>query len=328
MALNAYRRCDSAYLQMFIHLHIAYIHIYAGRLEAADSALDDADTCLGQCGNPACESAMIAITRHWISAERSVALPSLADLQPLSAQITEGEFWPETFPVLAALQVRAAMAEGQPALPDQHNAMEFTLRNRGMQPLLPAMQLLREEFQTGTARKKGWQPLGLPDRQLVLLLPTLRTWRLNHGEAEVQPARMARIQAVRALHAAQLWRTRGRFDLAMEHLVPAMEIIQARGYGFFAGQRGRIYCRYRARMPPARAVCAKGAGLAAPSGKPETTPRCASPAPALWPDAQRNRRAARHACQHLQQGACAGAGGVGINGEIPSEKHLSQAPRP
>jgi len=255
MSLDAYQRCDSAYLQMFIHLHIAFIHFFAGELEDADAALDDAEHCLGRCGRQACESAMIEISRCWLRTERGARLPTLEELRPLSEQITEGEFWPEIFLVLAALQIRAALAEGLHALPDQHSAMEFTLRSRGMQPFLPAMQLLREEFQSGaTVQTKGWHPLGLPERQLVLLLPTMRTWGLNFAEDEAPPATMARLEAVEALHKAWVWRGRGRFDLAMEHLVPAMETIEARGFGFLQNNEAGFIadmareCRKRGRF--------------------------------------------------------------------------------
>ena len=255
IALNAYRRCGSDYLQMFIHLHIAYIHVYAGRLTDAEAALDDAQKHLVPCGRPVCETAMVAISRYWVQAEAGGGLPRIEDLQPLGEQITEGEFWPETFLVLAALHIRVAMAEGQQNLPDQHGAMEFTLRNHGLLPLLPAMQLLREEFEVAaTQGKRRHAPLGLPERQLVLLLPTVRTWRLNSGEDSETPTTMPRLQAVKGMHLARHWRDRGRFDLAMEHFIRAMEIIQTQGYGFLnASETGFIAeiareCRKRGRF--------------------------------------------------------------------------------
>ncbi len=233
-AMKAYLRCNSDYLQFFVHLHIAHIHIYDGRLSDADSALDHAHARLQTCGAPVCENAMLEITRHWVRAEAGAALPDMQELCALGEQIIEGEFWPDIFLVLAALQLRTGLVDGRQDLAELHSANEFTLRNRSLQPMLPAMQLLREECLHNGKRHQRQHPLNLPEHQLMLLLPTLETWRQNIGEEpECQP-RLKRICALHEMHLAQLWRKRGRFDLTMEHFIPAMEIITTHGFSWLA----------------------------------------------------------------------------------------------
>lgn len=232
LSLEAYRRCDSAYLQMFVHLHMAYIHVYAGRLDDANVALDQAQEQLQLCGAPVCENAMIQITRHWVHAEAHNILPSSQTLMPLGEEITSGEFWPETFLVLAALQFRVAKSEGNSRVLEQHSAYEFTLRSRGSVQLLPAMQLLREECLLKNQPPATGRLLNLSERQVVLLLPTVETWRLNVGEATDHTPKLGRMRAVNGLHLAKLWLKRGRFDVAMDHFKSALGIIEQQDWHF------------------------------------------------------------------------------------------------
>ncbi|HHH89315.1 MAG TPA: helix-turn-helix transcriptional regulator, partial [Aliiroseovarius sp.] len=187
-------------------------------------------------GSPPCEKAMIEISRYWVQVERGAALPGLEALRPLGERIIDGEFWPETFLVFAALQLRAGLASGAPDLADLHGTNEFTLRSNGLANLLPAMQLLREECLSGARPAPRKKPLSLPEHELMLLLPTVATWRMNGagngGKATAGAPRLKRIQAVRDLHLARDWLERGRFDLAIGHLVDAMEVIESHDFGF------------------------------------------------------------------------------------------------
>lgn len=231
-ALNAYQRGHSEYLQMFIHLHLAYLHVFSGQLTDAERALDDAEALLAASGNPACETAMIRITRYWVRAEAHGELPDLQELRPLGEQIIDGEFWPETFLVFAALQLRAALASGAPELMDLHSTNEFTLRSHGLPNLLPAMQLLREECLPGDRVPARRKPLQLHEHELVLILPRVKTWRMNAAHESGQAPKLKRIRAMQDLYLARTWRERGRFDLAIKHLIPAMEIIKGHGFGY------------------------------------------------------------------------------------------------
>lgn len=232
IALDAYQRCDSNYLQLFVHLHIAFIHIYAGRLGDATLALKDAQTRLIQCGNPACESAMIQITRLWVVAEATDTLPKPDILMPLSEKITAGEFWPETFLVLVALQFRSAIRHGNPRILEQHSGYEAILRSRGLVQLLPAMQLLRQEYLLEEKTLSTNKPFNLSDRQIVLLLPTTNTWQLNVGEGAPGSPILARVRAVDELYKAKKWYKSGRFDVTMKHFVAAIEAIEVQGWMF------------------------------------------------------------------------------------------------
>ncbi|MCF6326810.1 MAG: LuxR C-terminal-related transcriptional regulator [Devosiaceae bacterium] len=232
LALNAYQRCESNYLQLFVHLHMAFIHVYAGRLNEAKHALDNAHNHLIKCGTPVCENAMIEITRHWVIAEASSVFPDPDQLAPLGEEIISGEFWPETFLVLVALQFRAAIRQGDVNVLEQHSGYEAMLRARGLVQLLPAMQLLRQEFLLEEKNPSANKPGNLPERQVVLLLPTTNTWQLNVGESPVQTPTLCRIRALDDMYQAKQWHNRGRFDIVMKHFMRAVKAIEDQGWLF------------------------------------------------------------------------------------------------
>lgn len=152
LALSAFKASDSQYLQGFIHLHLAFIHVYAARLKQASIAIETAKTLFESAGAPVCELAMVEITRLWILAENKNQLPDLQTLEPLREELVQGEFWPETFLVLASLQLRAGQVQGEWRILDRFSAFETILRVRGMSEILPAMQLMREEY---TLKERG-----------------------------------------------------------------------------------------------------------------------------------------------------------------------------
>ncbi len=232
LALDAYQRCNSNYLQLFVHLHIAFIHVYAGRLGMAKAALEDAHEQLAQCGSPVCENAMIEITRFWVNAEANNAIPKPETLAPLSEEITSGEFWPETFLVLVALQFRAAITYGNLRVLEQHSGYEAMLRSRGLVQLLPAMQLLRQEYLLQEKSLPQNKLFNLSERQIVLLLPTTNTWQLNVGETPSSVPVLSRVRAIDDLHQAKQWQKRGRFDVAIKHFINAMNIIEGQKWLF------------------------------------------------------------------------------------------------
>ncbi len=232
LALDAYQRCGSSYLQLFVHLHIAFIHVYAGRLGKAEVALENAHEQLVQCGSPVCENAMIEVTRFWVKAEANNSIPKPETLAPLSEEITSGEFWPETFLILVALQFRAAISYGNLRVLEQHSGYEAMLRSRGLVQLLPAMQLLRQEYLLQEKSLPQNKLFNLPERQIVLLLPTTNTWQLNVGESPINAPVLSRIRAIDDLHQAKQWHKRGRFDIAIKHFTSAIKIIEEQEWLF------------------------------------------------------------------------------------------------
>lgn len=230
MALKAYEYCDSHYLQLFVYLHMAYIHVYAGRLDDALKAIEQARKQLNLCGRPICENAMIEITQHWIIAERDNIFPSSEELELRSKEIISGEFWPETFLVIASLQFRIAILEGNQNILENHSRIELILRTRGITQLLPAMQLLREEFLLGDKHIQTKQHLELSERHLVLLLPTTKTWQVNTGDKHLPKPSLLRVQAVADLFEAKQAYKSGHFNSAINGFIAAFENIKAHSW--------------------------------------------------------------------------------------------------
>lgn len=232
MALKAYEFCDSHYLQLFVYLHMAYIHVYAGRLDEALEALEQSRKQLNLCGHPVCENAMIEITQHWIVAERDNIFPSSEELELLSKEVISGEFWPETFLVIASLQFRIASLEGNQNILERHSKIELILRTRGITQLLPAMQLLREEFLLGNKHLQAKQHLELSERHLVLLLPTTKMWQVNTGDKQLPKPNLLRVQAVADLFEAKQAYKSGHFNIAMNSFILAFENIKAHSWNY------------------------------------------------------------------------------------------------
>lgn len=235
LAIEAYRASGSQYLEGFIHLHLGFLHISSGDLARARTAMDEAGRCFDAAGAPVCEMAMVTVVRWWIEAESSGRLPEAAALVPMQDALVHGEFWPETLLVLATLQFRVLQAARDDAVLERHSALETVLRVRGMTDLLPAMQLLRDEFFYRVPRRvpHAPPPLGLDERHMVLVMPNIASMRVNWGdEAGEVPLKLARLRATQALLLGEQALQDGRFDEAARQLLPTFEKIEAQGWTY------------------------------------------------------------------------------------------------
>lgn len=235
LADDAYARCGSDYLRGFVHMHQALISVYEGRLEAALAAIGRAAGFFGATAQAECEQAMVEITRLWIVAEAEGALPSFAELQPLKEKLIGGEFWPETYLILAALELRAS--EDDKLALRYHGELESILRIRGMTHLLPVMQLMREDF---LRRRAGDHSIlrdhpGVSERHVMLLLPDADMVITNWGNAiEQVPLAFDRTRAARALALGRRQLVAGRFEMAAPQMWAALDVIEAQGWTLLA----------------------------------------------------------------------------------------------
>ncbi len=257
LAIDSYRACGSDYLEGFIHLHLGFLNISAGDLVAAHRAVDAAGRCFNAAGAPICEMAMVTLVRWWIVAEATGRLPEAAALDPMQDALVHGEFWPETLLVLATLRFRVALASHDDAVLERHAALETLLRVRGMTDVLPAMQLLRDEFFYRVPRgtQHGMAALGLAERHMVLVMPNLTSMQVNWGDAAGDvPLRLARLQATQALLCGEQALQAGRFDEAAHHLLPTFEQIEAQGWTYLFSTAQQTFetfcaeCRIRRRF--------------------------------------------------------------------------------
>lgn len=235
LADEAYARCGSDYLRGFVHMHQALISVYEGRLDAALAAIGRAAGFFGVTAQAECEQAMVEITRLWIVAEAEGVLPSFAELQPLKEQLIGGEFWPETYLVLAALELRAS--EDDRLALRYHGDLESILRIRGMTQLLPVMQLMREDFLRHRAGDRSIlrDHPGISERHMLLLLPDADTAITNWGtEIEAVPLAFDRTRAARALAIGRRQLVAGRFELAAPHMWTAIDLIESQGWTLLA----------------------------------------------------------------------------------------------
>ncbi|WP_281841368.1 LuxR C-terminal-related transcriptional regulator [Sinisalibacter aestuarii] len=257
LAINAYRLSGSEYLEGFIHLHLGFLHISSGELDAARGAVGAAEHCFALAGGPVCEDAMVTVVRWWIEAERTGRLPDAPALERVQDALVHGEFWPETFLVLATLQFRVAQAARDDAVLERHAALETVLRVRGMTELLPAMQLLRDEFFYRLPRGglTGPAPLGLSERHMILLMPNSTSLRVNWGEdAGDVPLKLARLRVTQALLRGEQALQENRFDEAARQLLPTFELIESQGWTYLFTTARDTYetfcaeCRSRSRF--------------------------------------------------------------------------------
>jgi len=235
LADEAYARCGSDYLRGFVHMHQALVSVYEGRLDAALAAITRAGRFFGVTDQAECEQAMVEITRLWIVAEAEGTLPAFAALQPLKEQLIAGEFWPETYLVLAALELRAS--EDDKLALRYHGELESILRIRGMTQLLPVMQLMREDLLRRRAGDRTFlrDHPGVSERHVMLLLPDADTMITNFGTAiDEAPLAFDRTRAARDL--ALGWRqlVAGRFELAAPHMWAALDLIETQGWTWLA----------------------------------------------------------------------------------------------
>lgn len=235
LADEAYARCASDYLRGFVHMHQALISVYEGRLGAAMAAIGRAAGFFGVTAQAECERAMVEITRLWIVAEAEGTLPSFAVLQPLKEQLIGGEFWPETYLVLAALELRAS--EDDKLALRYHGDLESILRIRGMTQLLPVMQLMREDFLRHRAGDRSIlrDHPGVSERHMLLLLPDADTAITNWGTALDQvPLAFDRTRAARSLALGRSQLAAGRFELAAPHMWAALDLIETQSWKWLA----------------------------------------------------------------------------------------------
>ena len=233
LALSAYEECGSAYLQGFIYLHLAYIHVYAGRLNDIEKDLGSAKKAFLDTGDTNCEMAMVEMTRLWVDAERSGILPDPEKLDQLKNDLISGGFWPETILVFANLQLRTQLRTDIDKALMLHSALEAILRARGMTQVLPAMQLLREEVmlpQGNTDAMRYSKPIDLSERQLILLSPKIPALKSNWGEAfENKDLQLPRMRALQSIARGDKYLNTNRFDLAAPQFLSALNIIEKCG---------------------------------------------------------------------------------------------------
>ncbi|MAM63207.1 MAG: hypothetical protein CMH11_17105 [Maritimibacter sp.] len=235
LAIDAYRASGSDYLEGFIHLHLGFLNISTGDLAAASRAMDEGHRCFAAAGAPVCEMAMVTVVRWWIDAEHTGALPDPAALVEMQDALVHGEFWPETLLVLATLLFRVGQAEQDERVLERHAALETLLRVRGMTDLLPAMQLLRDEFFHGAnhAKPDGASPLRLDERHMVILMPNTTSLVVNWGaDAPEVSLTLARLRATQSLLNGERAMQQGRFDEAARWLLPTFETIEAQGWTY------------------------------------------------------------------------------------------------
>ncbi len=229
LSLEAYQFCGSRYLEGFIHLHLAYINIYWGKLDKVAVDLDEAQACFLCSDETEWEQSMVDVTKLWLNAEISGNYPELKEISIAKEKLIQGGFWPEPFLAVAALQYRSAEQNDKQHTLEYHSALEAILRVRGMTQLLPAMQLLREEyFSKDNPSGKGKSlALNLPERQLILLFPKVNSLKVNWAkDALDKPVEFVRIKAVQELAVGEEWLNCRRFDLAAPHYISALELIE------------------------------------------------------------------------------------------------------
>ncbi|MBI4922415.1 MAG: response regulator transcription factor [Devosia nanyangense] len=277
----AYARCGIGYLRGFVHLHLAYIQVCKGDLPGAAAAARRAADFFSATPDAACEGAMVEISRLWIEVESGGRLPSLAQLKPLKDTVSSGEFWPETYLVLAALVLRAAAEEDPGNALRHHSELEAVLRIRGMTQVLPAMQLLREDH-----RRRQITDLsvlrdhpGLTEGHVLLLLPDAETVLTNWGtEAANIPLAFDRMRAARSLMLGGRFLRDGRFDPAVPLIMEALDLIEAQGWGWLALREREtitLFCRecVARRRFVERARQVRDTLLARPDAGPSADPR-------------------------------------------------------
>jgi DNA-binding CsgD family transcriptional regulator len=247
LAIEAYRACGSDYLEGFIHLHLGFLHVSAGDLAAARLAMDDGERCFKAAGAPDCEMAMVTVVRWWIDAERTGILPAPEALEPMQDAMVHGEFWPETLLVLATLQFRVGQAAQDERVLERHAGLETILRVRGMTDVLPAMQLMRDEFfHAGPRRATGAPPpLGLDERHIVIVMPNTTSMVVNWGDTAAEvPLTLARLRATQALLRGERAIQQGRFDAAARHLLPVFETIETEGWVYLFSTARETFARF------------------------------------------------------------------------------------
>lgn len=247
LAIDAYRASGSDYLEGFIHLHLGFLNMSAGNLAAASHAMNEGHRCFAAAGAPVCEMAMVTVVRWWIDAERTGALPDPDALEEMQDALTHGEFWPETLLVLATLLFRVGQATSDDRVLERHAALETLLRVRGMTDLLPAMQLLRDEYFHGDNRAKrdASAPLRLEERHMVILMPNTTSLIVNWSEdAPDVSLTLARLRTTQGLLKGERAMQQSRFDEAARWLLPTFEAIETDGWTYLFSTARETFDRF------------------------------------------------------------------------------------
>ena len=228
LALQEYRAANAPYLEAFIHLHLAFVHIYAANYPLALDALQDAQDCFSVVSGACGEITQVEMVRAWVNMEYLGTCPEQDCLLSCKKTMLSGELWSETFLVLATVLFRAGVKRDRDNTLATHAELETVMRIRRMTALLPAMQLLRAEyFEQPVTPDKVSTPLALDELQLLLLQPTPDTLLLNWG---VDTARLApdslRLQATLGLLQGKLALKNRQFSQAAQAIWPALSIIE------------------------------------------------------------------------------------------------------
>ena len=244
---TAYARCNSDYLRGFVQLHMAFVMVADSDLDGASLATSRAAAFFDTIPDVAGELAAVEVTRLWIGVERDGLVPPLAQLLPLRDELSSGALWPEAFLALAVLVVRAASVEDGANVLRHLGELESTIRIRGMTHVLPAMQLLREDHRR---RLTGVQTLakdhlGLPEDQLIMLLPDTQMLLTNRGtEAEATSLSFGRLELTRNLLTGGRLLKAGKFDQAAPILLASIERIRKVGWGWLARSERDLISRF------------------------------------------------------------------------------------
>lgn len=232
LALTEFKAAKCDYLVAFIHLHRAIIQVARGDLATAPAHLERARSTFMLVPEAECELAMTDLTQAWVNFEKENRFPNHAWLLTQRDLLISGEFWAETFLILATLLFRTSVAKSDDMILETHSALETVLRARGLTSLLPAMQVLREEyFASVSTTPDAADCIALPEHQLIWLMPNPMTTRINWADAKsAGTLRFPRIRAaVQLMEGAQLLSGR-QFDSASKCFWPALEDIETYGW--------------------------------------------------------------------------------------------------
>ncbi|MEM6498793.1 MAG: hypothetical protein AAF709_19000, partial [Pseudomonadota bacterium] len=254
LAIQEYEAGDAPYLIGYIHYHTAFIDIADGDYAAADASINEAETFFRKVPQTFNEIAHCDVAKAWLDLEHRNHSPDTDWLEQIKPMILSGELWTESFLTLAAVLFRTYLRTRQDKILEVHAELETAMRVRRMTALLPAMQLLRDEFfGLGDAVPPDRPATGLEPLHLLLLQPTIQSAALNEPLAADRSAlpRLKVLQQIKTGHHAM---QRRQFAQAAEHMWPAIQSIESHAFlGLLATERPKIEaflaeCRARRRF--------------------------------------------------------------------------------
>ena len=228
MALYEYRAAKAPYLEGFIYVHLALLDIAEARYDAAYDNNEKALSLFQSVQDTAVELAQVYIIKAWLDYENKNILPEREELDAAKKSMLEGAFWGETFLMLASVLLRSKIAMGLDSVLEVHAELETVLRVRRMTNLLPAMQLMRDEyFALGSPSRINAVPADLDEFHLLLLLPNVTTLCLNVANPNLVDFVLPRMRALSALERGQEALKNRQFPIAADHLWTALDLIDA-----------------------------------------------------------------------------------------------------